>query len=57
MSNHLKFCGCRLCRRGLHTKIGGEIVQRTIRKFRRTAKQKLKKGKEPVLKISVPCID
>ena len=57
MSNHLKFCGCRLCRRGMHTKNGGKTVQRTIRKFRRAAKQKLKKGEEPAFKISVPYTD
>ncbi len=57
MSSHLKFCGCRLCRRGMHTKIGGEIVKQTIRKFRWAAKQKLKKGEEPDYKILVPHTD
>lgn len=57
MSNHLKFCGCQLYRWGMHTKSGGIIVQHTIRKFRRATKQKIKQGKEPDPKISVPYTD
>jgi hypothetical protein len=57
MSNHLKFCGCRFYRSGMHTKTGGEIVKRVIRKFRRAAKEKLRKGQEPDYKISVPYTD
>ena len=57
MSNHLKFCRCRQCRRGLRTKFGGATVQRTIRRFRRLTKQQLKRGDEPLTKISVPYTD
>jgi hypothetical protein len=38
----------------MRTKIGGETVRYTIRKFRRIARQKLKQGEEPEPKISVP---
>jgi hypothetical protein len=57
MANHLKFCGCRRCKSGMHTKSGGATVQKTIRKARRTAKQKLKNGIEPAPKISVEYTD
>jgi len=57
MASYLKFCGCRQCRRGLRTKSGGEIVKQAIRKFRRSAKQTLKRGEEPTHKISVPYTD
>ncbi len=57
MSNHLKFCGCHLCRRGRHTETGSEIVKRPIRKFCRAAKQKLKKGEKPEFEVSVPYTD
>ena len=47
MGNHLKGCGCRRCRSGMHTKFGGKQVQKVIRSVRRTAKQALRKGEEP----------
>ena len=56
MPNHLKFCGCRSCRAGMH-RGGGFIVRRAIRKARRKAKIDLKNGREPVKVISVPYTD
>lgn len=56
MANHLKFCGCRACREGMHRRSGG-VVRAVVRKFRRKAKQDLKQGKEPTNKISVPYTD
>ncbi len=57
MPNHLKFCGCRRCRSGMHTHAGGKIVQKTIRKARRVARQKLKRGEEPEPKVGVVYMD
>jgi hypothetical protein len=47
MGNHMKGCGCRHCREGMHTDGGGFIVQKLIRKMRRKTKESLKKGNEP----------
>jgi hypothetical protein len=47
MGNHLKGCGCRRCRSGMHTKTGDKLVQKVIRSIRRTAKQALRRGEEP----------
>ena len=44
MSNHVKGCGCRHCRAGMHTKFGGVMVQKFIRKVRRVAKEMLRRG-------------
>jgi hypothetical protein len=57
MPNHLKFCGCPRCRSGMHTKSGGKMVKRVVRRSRRTAKVKLKKGEEPEPKSSVDYTD
>lgn len=57
MPNHLNFCSCHHCRLGLRTKFGGETVRRTIRRFRRLTKQQLKRGEEPLTRISVPYTD
>ena len=57
MPNHLNFCSCHNCRLGLRTKCGGETVRRTIRRFRRLTKQQLKRGEEPLTRISVPYTD
>lgn len=57
MPNHIKFCGCRACRRGMHSKGGGIEVQKVIRKNRRKVKEALKKGEEPEKKISCPYTD
>ena len=47
MSNHVKGCSCRRCRAGMHTKFGGVMVQKFIRKVRRVTKQMLRRGEEP----------
>jgi hypothetical protein len=47
MGNHMKGCGCRRCRSGMHTKWGSRVLKRFIRSFRRTAKQALRRGEEP----------
>ena len=51
MSNVYKFCGCRCCRAGRRACRG--YTQKTLRSFRRQAKQALKHGVEPPTKISV----
>lgn len=47
MSNHIKGCSCGSCRRGMHTKSGGFLVQKIIRKIRHAVKRSLRKGEEP----------
>lgn len=41
----------------MHTKSGGETVKKAVRKARRSAKQKLKQGEEPVPQSSVVYTD
>jgi hypothetical protein len=41
----------------MHTKSGGIVVRNTIRKARRSTKQKLKQGKQPDPKVSVEYTD
>jgi hypothetical protein len=41
----------------MHTKSGGIVVRKTIRKARRSTKQKLKQGKPPDPKVSVEYTD
>jgi hypothetical protein len=53
MGNHLKGCGCRRCRSGLHTKYGGRLLQKVIRSVRRYAKQALRRSDEPPPERSV----
>ncbi len=57
MPNHLKFCSCRRCRSGMHTKTGGKVVKKVVRKVRRTTKQKLKHGEIPEPKVGVEYTD
>ena len=57
MANHIKFCSCRMCRAGRHTKYGSYIVQAAIRKNRRKTKADLKQGKETNQIVSVPYTD
>lgn len=57
MGNHMKFCGCKQCRRGMRTKYGGQIVLLTVRRARRKAKEALRQGKEPAPAESVPYTD
>jgi hypothetical protein len=47
MGNHLKGCGCRRCRSGMHTPYGGKLLRKLIRAFRREAKEALRRGEEP----------
>ncbi|MGL6073507.1 MAG: hypothetical protein ACRC8S_05015 [Fimbriiglobus sp.] len=47
MGNHLKGCSCRRCRAGMHSKYGGKLMQKVIRKIRRVAKQAIRRGEEP----------
>lgn len=47
MGNHLKGCGCRRCRMGMHTKYGGKLLQKIIRSVRRAANLALRRGEEP----------
>ncbi|MFO0952453.1 MAG: hypothetical protein U0835_15155 [Isosphaeraceae bacterium] len=51
MGNHMKGCSCRYCRIGMHTKYGGKLLQKLIRSTRRSAKEALRKGEQPV-----PCV-
>jgi hypothetical protein len=58
VGNHMKFCGCGMCRRGLHRGQFGDVTARkAIRKFRRMTKDALRKGDEPPKAISVPYTD
>ena len=55
MSNHMKFCGCSACRRGVHAhKPGKTVVRAVIRKFRRKAKEDLKRGKHLTTRSAYP---
>lgn len=56
MANHMKFCGCKSCKAGMHRGMGW-VVKAAIRKLRRQTKQELKQGKEPTNKVSVPYTD
>jgi len=57
MPNHLKFCGCRCCRSGMHTRTGGRVVRRAVRAARQATKRKLKAGEEPAPKVGVVYTD
>lgn len=57
MANHLKFCSCRSCRLGRHTKAGGKVIRAIIRKQRHDTKLALKQGREPERIHGVPYTD
>ena len=57
MSNTIKFCGCRACKAGRHCKRNRATTQKTIRSFRRQAKQAVKRGEEPPKAVSIPYTD
>lgn len=57
MANHLKLCGCRSCRVGLHRPAGGWQVRRANRRLRREARRALKQGREPTPKVAVGYTD
>jgi hypothetical protein len=55
MSNHMKFCGCKSCRWGMHNKRRMEVlVRRTVRRFRHATKAALARGEEPDKVTTVP---
>lgn len=56
--NHMKFCGCRGCRVGMHRgSWGGAVVRRAVRRFRHAAKVALKRGDTPDRIAGVPYTD
>lgn len=59
MPNHMKFCGCRSCRSGMHRHRNGKsaVVRRAARKLRRRTKVSLRNGEEPPRVVSVPYTD
>jgi hypothetical protein len=57
MSNVLKFCSCRACRRGRSYSRNSARTARVNRRIRRSAKVALRQGKEPERVISVPYTD
>lgn len=57
MANHIKFCSCGQCRRGLRTASGSAMVRTVVRKNRRKVKQALRRGDEAERVVSVPYTD
>ena len=57
MANHLKFCSCRQCRAGKHTKAGGKVIQAVVRKNRRKTKAALKMGRDTTQTVSAGYTD
>jgi hypothetical protein len=57
MPNHLKFCSCRQCKAGRHSKAGKATVRATIRADRKAVKAALSKGDDPPRKAGVPYTD
>jgi hypothetical protein len=55
MSNVVKFCGCKACRRGRHA--NHENTKKELRKFRRLVKLAIRKGKEPPRTVSISYTD
>ena len=53
----MKGCGCRRCRSGMHTKQGGKLLQKFIRRARRKAKLAIERGVEPARAISIGYTD
>lgn len=47
MGNHMKGCGCRYCRRGMHSRYGSKLMQKFVRSVRRVVKVALRRGDEP----------
>ncbi len=45
--NHLKFCGCRMCRVGRDSAYSQAKIKRVKRRFRKQTKQALARGAEP----------
>jgi hypothetical protein len=51
MSNVVKFCGCKACRRGRRANHAN--TKKELRKFRRIVKRAIREGKEPPITLSV----
>ena len=48
MPNHLKFCGCKMCREGMRRRARMSAkVNAAVRRHRRSAKLSLGRGQEP----------
>ena len=57
MANHLKFCGCRMCKYGRRTSMGKALIKQSVRRQRHDAKRALQHGEEPDRIVSVPYTD
>lgn len=57
MSNVIKFCSCRMCKRGKHTKTSRFYSKIAMRRLRRETKVALRQGREPERLISIPYTD
>jgi hypothetical protein len=58
MPNHLKFCGCKMCRSGMRSR--GKMaakVQRAVRRMRRLARLALRRDEEPPATLGVERTD
>ena len=53
MSNHLKFCSCRMCRAGRHSVGGKTTIKRVVRSNRRKVKTALR-SKAPDADEKIP---
>ena len=53
----IKFCGCKGCRAGKHRPSSKARTKRAARSFKRQGKAALRKGNEPITKISAPYTD
>lgn len=56
---HLRFCSCRMCKRGRKSSFSQAVIKRARRKGRRMTKDLLRRGKWDDLptRISVPYTD
>jgi hypothetical protein len=57
MANHIKFCSCRGCKAGRHTRGGKLTIQQAVRTNRHKTKAALKSGKDTVETFSVGYTD
>lgn len=53
----LVFCGCKHCRSGMRHKNTSKRITLKVRAGRRKAKEALKRGEEPAVKIAVGYTD
>ena len=56
---NLKFCSCRMCRAGRHSKYGKAMIKRARKHGRQLVKSLIKSGKYDIIpdKLSVPYTD